>query len=185
MVSRAPYLLGVYVCQVYHGRVKYKNYQTEFHCYISSHALTLPPTQKLVPTIPLRLPCLQCSIVSISFKSFYWIQFQILGNDSNYPFFLYKETMPSWAAREKVNIVSLPQIKFHWINFFIFAQTLLVFLIFLKMFEWCAYSIQLALNITGALCKYSGHTNTRYKVLPWSPVIILTPSAHITLYGIA
>ena len=76
-------------------------------------------------------PHLQYSIVSSSFKSFYWLQFQILENSSNSTFLLYRETMPPQATTEKVNILSLSQNNFQLINFLFWLK----FYLFLHFFK--------------------------------------------------
>ena len=101
------------------GKIK-KNKPTKFDYYISSYALTLPPTQEPVLNIPPWPPRLQCSKVLGAFQSSYWLQFQILGNGSNSTFILYKANMPPQEAREQVDLLSPPQINFlFWLNFFL------------------------------------------------------------------
>ena len=85
---------SAYYYQVHCGRVKQKNYQANFDYYFSFSALPLPPPQAPMFTIPLRPPCLQCSIVSNSFKSCYYLCFKIIKNNSISTISLYKATMP-------------------------------------------------------------------------------------------
>ena len=74
--------------------------------------------------------------MSGSFESSYWLQFQILENSSNSPFLLYRAIMPSQVVREQVKLLSLTQIIFQWLNFFILAQ---IFSIFHILFRKCSH----------------------------------------------
>ena len=92
-------------------------------------------------------------------------------------FFLNRATMPPRKTREQVNILLLPQINFSfWLK---------VYLLFSKTFVQCALSVWLTSNVTNALFKDTGCIGVYDNVPPQVLMIILIPSARITLRCIA
>ena len=85
-------------------------------------------------TISPSSPCMQCSLVSTSIKSCYFLHFQILKNSSISNFSLYRAIRPPRVARRHVNPLSLNQIIFQKINFY-FDSKFTYFSIFLKTFS--------------------------------------------------